>query len=74
MKVFKYIAIAAASVLALSACEREYTKTMIAEESAFVAPQVMSMADVVIDANNNKVESVTFVWTPADMGVSAQIE
>lgn len=73
MKATKYIAIAAA-VLSLCACEREFVKTTIADESKFVAPVLQPVSDVVIDANNNKVESITFVWSPASFGVSSQIE
>lgn len=73
MKATKYIAMAAA-VLSLCACEREFVKTTIADESKFVAPVLQPVSDVVVDANNNKVESVTFVWSSASFGVSTQIE
>ena len=73
MKVTKYIAMAA-TVLSLCACEREFVKTTVADESKFVAPVLQPVSDVVVDANNNKVESVTFVWSPASFGVSTQID
>ena len=73
MKVTKYIAMAA-TVLSLCACEREFEKTTIADESKFVAPVLQPVSDVVVDANNNKVESVTFVWSPASFGVNTQID
>lgn len=73
MKMTKYTAIAA-GLLALVSCEREFVKTQVADESHFVAPVLQPMTDVLVDANNNKVEAVTFVWTPADMGVSTQVE
>lgn len=64
----------AATVLSLCACEREFEKTTIADESKFVAPVLQPVSDVVVDANNNKVESVTFVWSPASFGVNTQID
>lgn len=73
MKTFKYIA-ALAALVTLFSCEREYEKTMIADESSFVAPVLQEISDIIIDANNTKVEAVTFVWTPADFGVSTQVE
>ena len=49
MKATKYIAMAAA-VLSLCACEREFVKTTIADESKFVAPVLQPVSDVVVDA------------------------
>lgn len=73
MKLTKYTAIVA-GLLALVSCEREFVKTQVADESQFVAPVLQPMSDVLVDANNNKVEAVTFVWSPASMGVSTQVE
>ena len=73
MKTTKYIAIAAA-ILSLCACERKFEKVMIADASQFVAPVLQEMPDVTIDANNNKVEAINFVWSGADFGVSTQID
>lgn len=73
MKTNKYIAVVSA-LLALCACEREFVKTQIADESKFVAPVVQPMSDVQVNANNNKVESVVFIWSPADFGVHTQID
>jgi len=74
MKTVKYIALAAAAVLALNACEREFEKKTIAPESEFVAPVLSEVSDVTVDANNNTVEAVVFVWTPASFGVNTQVE
>ena len=73
MKTTKYIAIATA-LLALVACQREFVKTQIADESQFVAPVLQPMADIQVNANNTKVESVVFIWSPADFGVKTQID
>lgn len=74
MKTLKYLTIAAVALLALCSCEREFKKTQLVPESQFVAPVLQEISDIVIDANNNKVEAVVFVWSPASFGVQTQIE
>lgn len=74
MKALKYIIVSAVSLLALSACEREFEKTMVPEAGSFKAPVLYAMSDVVVDQNNNKSEEVVFHWKAADMGVPAEVE
>ena len=56
------------------ACEKDTDKTEISPDSQFVAPTVMEIGDVIVDANNNKVEAVTFNWSDASFGAPVQIQ
>lgn len=47
-------------------------KTCLSDPSAFVAPQLVPVSDVIVDNTNNN-ESVTFNWTAADFGAPVQI-
>ena len=76
---YNRIASAALAVLCLIACTKEpygtndIPKVSLSEASAFVAPQLKPVGDVIVDANNNNVEAVTFNWTPADFGAPVQV-
>ena len=60
--------------LCVLACEKDTDKTEISPDSQFVAPTVMEIGDVIVDANNNKVEAVTFNWSDASFGAPVQIQ
>ena len=55
-------------------CTREFEKTTLSAPTAFKAPTLEAISDVVVDKNNNKVEAVTFNWSPADFGAPTQVE
>ncbi len=74
MKYIAKIAFSALCVLGLMSCERDFEMTKISSESSFVAPTVLEVGDVIVDSNNNKVESVTFNWTDASFGAPVQIQ
>ena len=73
------IASAALAILCLFACTKDpygttdIPKVSLSEASAFVAPVLKPIADVVVDANNNNVEAVVFNWTPAEFGAPVQV-
>ncbi|MGM9747275.1 MAG: SusE domain-containing protein [Candidatus Cryptobacteroides sp.] len=71
MKLLKYIAAAAASML-LASCTLELPKTTLAAGEDVVSPVLNSMTNIISDANTSK-EQVTFTWTPADFGANTQI-
>lgn len=74
MNKIQHIFFTAAAVLALVSCEKEVVKTTIPSADRFTGPTLSELSDVIVDANNNKVEAVVFTWTPADMGVQTQID
>lgn len=74
MKKIMNWALALTCLLSLAGCTREFEKTMISAPEAFRAPTLEAVSDVVVDRNNNKVEAVTFNWSPADFGAPTQIE
>src|SRR5574344_1971661 len=55
-------------------CQLDIEKTTLFEESAFVAPLLQAMSDVVVDKDNVKRESVVFNWIQAEFGVKTQVE
>lgn len=77
----KYTKIASAvlAALCLFACTKDpygttdIPKVSLSEASAFVAPELKPVGDVIVDANNNNVEAVTFNWTPASFGAPVQV-
>ncbi|MGM9735432.1 MAG: SusE domain-containing protein [Candidatus Cryptobacteroides sp.] len=71
MKLFKYMAAAAASLL-LASCTLDLPKTTLAPDGDMVAPVLSPMTNIISDANTSK-EQVTFTWTPADFGANTQI-
>jgi len=71
--IFK-IAITVVAGFFLLSCEREFDKTELLPEAQFTAPTLQSIADVIVDANNNKVEAVTFNWSPASFGAPVQVK
>lgn len=73
MKLLKYMAAAAASVL-LASCTLDLPKTTLAAVEDRVAPVLNQMSDIVSDANTSKVEQVVFTWSAADFGAETQIE
>ena len=72
-KITKWV-LALSCLFALAGCSREFEKTMLSAPAAFKAPTLEAVSDVVVDRNNNKVEAVTFNWSPADFGAPTQIE
>lgn len=76
---YNRIACAVLAVFCLFACTKEpygtndIPKVSLSEASAFVAPQLKPVADVIVDANNNNVEAVVFNWTPAEFGAPVQV-
>lgn len=74
MKHISAIVSAVLAVAGLVSCERDFEMTKVSSEGAFTAPTVLEVGDVVVDRNNNKVESVTFNWTDASFGAPVQIE
>ena len=71
---------AAAAAMALWSCTGEpygpdvLEKQYLAEQSAFVAPVLQEVGDVVADATTNSVEAVVFNWTKADFGAPVAID
>ena len=74
MKSIKNFAILLASLLCFWACNTEIATVQLSPDSAFTAPTLVQMGDVIVNADNSKVEAVIFNWTPADFGVPTQIE
>ena len=72
MKKILYFAAALSLAFGLVSCEREFEKTTVGGET--VAPVLMTVGDVVVDANNSKAESVIFNWSPASFGAPVQIQ
>lgn len=73
MKTIKYLAILAVSAL-MSACTLDIEKTSLGEAADFTAPVLNEVGDIVSDANTSGVEQVTFTWSSADFGASAQLQ
>lgn len=60
------------AVFTFASCEREYAMSEVGTES--IAPVLQGVSDQSIDANNAKVESVIFNWSPASFGAPVQIQ
>jgi len=73
MKNIIKIAVAALASLCLFSCEMDIDKTETSPSGSFVAPVLESVGPVIVDANNNKVEAVTFNWSDASFGAPVQI-
>ena len=74
MRYIKNIAILLVSLFCFWACETELDTVRLNPESGFKAPTLVPMADVIVNADNSKVEAVIFNWSEADFGVPTQIE
>ncbi len=74
MRNIKNIIILLASLLCFWSCETEIDRVYLSSESAFTAPELLSMGDVIVNQDNSKVEAVIFNWTEAYFGVPTQIE
>lgn len=74
MRYIKNIAILLVSLFCFWACETELETARLNPESGFTAPTLIAMADVIVNADNSKVEAVIFNWTEASFGVPTQIE
>jgi len=61
-------------VMGMMSCAKDVNKTQLSDSSQYEAPVLESISDVIIDSNNNKVEAVTFNWSPAYFGAPVQIE
>lgn len=73
MKKIKFLAALAFSAL-MASCTLDIERPQIADAEDFVSPVLNEMSDVVSDANTSGVEQVVFTWTPADFGVSTQVQ
>jgi hypothetical protein len=74
MKYTKYMTMWVASLLVLVSCDIQIEKAYLEPSSGFEAPVLLSQAPVVINADNSKVESVTFNWSNASFGPAVQVE
>lgn len=74
MRYIKNITIFLASLFCFWACETQLDTVRLNPSTAFTAPTLMPMSDVIVNADNSKVEAVIFNWTEADFGVPTQIE
>ena len=71
-KAIYIILLAFIAVFTFASCEREYAMSEVGTES--IAPVLQGVSDQSIDANNAKVESVIFNWSPASFGAPVQIQ
>lgn len=74
MRYIKNITILLASLFCFWACETQLETVRLNPESGFAAPTLKPVSDVIVNADNSKVEAVIFNWTEADFGVPTQIE
>lgn len=75
MKYLKYIVMSFILVAGLASCETEVDRAMISPSEGFIAPVLDPMGDIIVDADNNATESVTFVCSkPADFGLNVAVE
>ncbi|NDV95163.1 hypothetical protein D0T84_09550 [Dysgonomonas sp. 521] len=73
MKIIKYITAFAAMAMMAISCSTDVDEVQISPSDKFVSPVISNQSDVIVNANNSKVESVTFTWTAADFGLPVQI-
>ena len=73
MKFMKHILLFASAGLLLTACSTDVDTPQISEESAFTAPVIGSLGDVIVNADNSNSETVVFHWSAADFGQPVQI-
>lgn len=74
MKYIKHITVLVALVVAFVACDMQIEKATLNPASGFTAPVLLSQGPVIINADNSKVEEITFNWSAASFGPAVQIE
>ncbi len=73
MKSIKYLMTIVAAASMLVACETDVDQPKLGAEDTFVAPVLNEQADVIVNGDNVKVESVTFTCTAADFGLNIPV-
>lgn len=73
MKYIKYLMTLIAAASTLVACETDVDQPKLDAEENYVAPVLNQQADIIVNGDNVKVESVTFTCTPADFGLNIPV-
>ena len=73
MKYIKYLMTIVAAASTLVACETDVDQPKLGPEDSFVAPVLNEQADILINGDNVKVESVSFTCTEADIGLNVPV-
>lgn len=73
MKSIKYLMTMVAAAFTLVACETDVDQPKLGDVETYAAPVLNEQADIVVNGDNVKVESVTFTCTEADFGLNIPV-
>ena len=70
----KKILLLISTIILFASCDIKMDKAELLPETSFDGPTLMQQADVIVNKDNVKKESVTFKWSSANFGQDVQIE